>query len=87
MTDAPDIEALREIETAWLAEELSHAIANLGYPVGCGIPPYIGHMQLAASKLFDRYARMIELARKAGLEEGRRSNAVRKRALAPGGSP
>ena len=68
MTQQPttaDFEALREVETEWLANELSFAIKNLGYPVGCGIAPHSDTMKKAANKLFDRYAKMIELARNA----------------------
>lgn len=63
---AADFEALREVETEWLATELGNAIANLGYPVGCGIAPHPETLRKAATKLFDRYAKMIELARNAG---------------------
>lgn len=58
-----DIEALREIEEEWLANELGRAIKNLAYPVGCGAAPHDHHLKAAARALFDRYARMIELAR------------------------
>lgn len=57
-----DIEALREIETEWLAAELGRAISNLGYPVGCGIAPHPETLRKAATTLFNRYAKMIELA-------------------------
>ena len=59
------MEALREIEVAWLSEQLSTSIANLGYPVGCGIAPHPEAIKKAAETLFGRYARMIEMARRA----------------------
>ena len=62
---AADFEALREVETEWLARELGESIANLGYPVGCGIAPHPETLKKAANKLFDRYVRMIEMARTA----------------------
>jgi len=60
-----DFAALREVEEAWLAEHLSDAITNLGYPVGCGIAPHPETMAKAARNLFNHYARMVELARSA----------------------
>lgn len=56
------MEALREIEIAWLSDKLSASIANLGYPVGCGVPPHPEHIKSAATTLFERYAKMIEMA-------------------------
>lgn len=61
------IEVLREVETAWLAEQLSRAISNLAYPVGCGRAPYPEHINSAATILFDRYVKMIEMAARQGL--------------------
>lgn len=58
-----DMEALREVETEWLSSELERAIKNLGYPVGMGIAPHPEHLRAAAKALFERYAKMIELAR------------------------
>jgi cytochrome P450 len=58
-----DMDALREVEIEWLAGELGRSIANLGYPVGCGVPPSPEHLQKAAETLFARYAKMIEMAR------------------------
>jgi hypothetical protein len=58
-----DLDALREVEVEWLSGELGRAIAGLGYPVGCGVPPHPDQLQKAAETLFDRYAKMIELAR------------------------
>lgn len=66
--DAEAFEALREIEVAWLAGELSRAIANLGYPVGMGLPPSPEHCERAAATLFERYAKMIEMARFGALQ-------------------
>ena len=60
-----DFEVLREVETAWLADELSRSIANLGYPVGCGIAPNREHMTRAASSLFDRYLTMFRMVHEA----------------------
>ena len=62
---AADFETLREVETEWLARELCDGIAGLGYPVGCGIAPHPDTLKKAATKIFDRYAKMIELARNA----------------------
>lgn len=67
---APDeisegMEALRKVETAWLAEALSTSIANLGYPVGCGATLHPKDAEKAAAALFDRYAKMVEMARRA----------------------
>lgn len=56
------IGALREAEVAWLSGELSRAIANLGYPVGCGIAPHPEQIAHAAEIIFDRYAAMIRMA-------------------------
>lgn len=58
-----DMEVLREIEVAWLSDRLSESITNLGYPVGCGIAPHPEQIAKAANILFDRYAKMIEMAR------------------------
>lgn len=58
-----DMDVLREVEIEWLSIELSRSIANLGYPVGCGVPPHPDQVKKAAETLFDRYAKMIELAR------------------------
>jgi len=57
------MEALREIEIAWLSDRLSESIAGLGYPVGMGIPPHPEQIKKAATILFERYATMIEMAR------------------------
>lgn len=56
------IRALKEAEIAWLSKELGDAIAGLSYPVGMGIRPREDQLKQAAEILFDRYARMIELA-------------------------
>ncbi len=58
----PPINILRKVETNWLANELGNAIANLGYPVGCGVAPKPQALKTAANMLFDRYAKMIEMA-------------------------
>jgi hypothetical protein len=58
-----DMDTLREVEVEWLSGELARAIAGLGYPVGCGVPPHPDQVKKAAETLFDRYAKMIELAR------------------------
>lgn len=67
MADTTDdgMKVLREVETKWLAGELGLSIANLAYPVGCGVAPQQEHLEKAAGKLFDRYSRMIEMARRA----------------------
>jgi hypothetical protein len=57
--------ALREVEVAWLSEQLSNSISNLGYPVGMGIAPHPETVRKAAETLFDRYAKMIEMTRRA----------------------
>ena len=62
---AEGIAMVREIEVEWLAAELAASIANLGYPVGCGIAPHRKQLEKAAATLFDRYARMIRMAREA----------------------
>lgn len=59
------VNVLRETEVAWLEKELGDAIANLGYPVGMGIRPHPKQLKYAAKRLFERYAKMIELARRA----------------------
>jgi len=64
-----DFAALREIEVAWLSAELSRAISNLTYPVGMGRAPYPQHIKSAAEILFERYAKMIELAHKAAAHD------------------
>ncbi len=58
-----DFEVLREVEEAWLCRELANAIKNLGYPVGMGIAPKESHLKAAATALFDRYGKMIKMAR------------------------
>ena len=58
----PKIEMLRDVETKWLTAELGRSIANLGYPVGMGVAPHHDTLMKAATTLFDRYAKMIELA-------------------------
>lgn len=58
-----DMQVLREVEVAWLSDQLSSSIANLGYPVGMGIAPHPDSMKKAAETLFERYAKMIEMAR------------------------
>lgn len=67
VTDA-DFEALRDVETKWLADTIAGSIANLGYPVGCGHAPAPEHLMTAANTLFDRYAKFIRMAREAGRE-------------------
>lgn len=65
-----DMEALREVEEEWLARELGRAIRNLAYPVGCGAAPHDYHLKAAAKALFDRYAKMIEMARAQARAQG-----------------
>lgn len=60
-----DFQMLRKVEVEWLSEQLSDAIANLAYPVGMGVAPKPHHIKRAAETLFGRYARMIEMARRA----------------------
>lgn len=57
-----DIDALREVEISWLTDALGAAIANLGYPVGCGVAPNREQLLRAASTLIDRYLLMVEMA-------------------------
>jgi hypothetical protein len=59
------MEVLREAEVAWLSEALATSIAGLGYPVGCGIEPHPDQVRHAAETIFDRYAKMIDTARRA----------------------
>lgn len=56
------MDALREAEVVWLADSLAESIANLPYPVGCGNSPLPEATRLAAEKIFDRYAKIVELA-------------------------
>lgn len=56
------LEVLKSMEIAWLADLLGSSIANLGYPVGCGIAPNPETMQRAATKVFERYENIIGLA-------------------------
>jgi len=65
MAEQSDMDALREVEVAWLSRELSRAIKNLAYPVGMGVAPLDYHVESAAKTLFERYAKMIEMAREA----------------------
>lgn len=65
--NADDFGALRDVEVEWLSSELSRAISNLAYPVGMGIAPHETHIKNAAGALFERYAKMIEMARRAGI--------------------
>ena len=60
-----DFEVLREVETTWLADEWARAIANLGYPVGCGIAPNPEQMKHAADRLFERYLKMFRMVHEA----------------------
>ena len=62
MTYSIDIAALREAEISWLTDALGAAIANLGYPVGCGVAPNREQLLRAASTLIDRYLLMVEMA-------------------------
>lgn len=57
-----EMAALRESEVEWLVDALGKSIANLGYPVGCGMAPHRESLEKAAGILFDRYAGMIEMA-------------------------
>jgi hypothetical protein len=59
------MEVLKEVEVAWLSDRLSQSIANLDYSVGCGRAPHPEQVRKAAETLFGRYAKMIELARRA----------------------
>lgn len=65
------VNILREKEEAWLSKELARSISSLAYPVGMGIAPKSHHLKNAARTLFERYARMIEMARAAGQKEAR----------------
>lgn len=69
MTDEDALQTLREMEIAWLSDTLAASIANLGYPVGCGVAPSPDHLKNAAGKLADRYIEMIRMAREAAMEK------------------
>jgi hypothetical protein len=49
-------QALREIEVPYLMEVLGKSIANVGYPIGCGLAPSEDALRKAADKLFDRFS-------------------------------
>lgn len=66
--DGSDIPPV-EVEVAWLSDVLSNSIANLGYPVGMGVAPHPEQIRRAAETLFERYAKMIEMARYGALSE------------------
>jgi hypothetical protein len=72
MPTQEDFQALREVEVAWLAGELSRAIENLAYPVGMGVAPMHYHVEAAAKMLFERYAKMIEMAHTTAHSSARR---------------
>lgn len=63
-TSAADI--LEELEIPWLSEMIANSVAQLGYPVGCGVAPKPEHLEHAAKLLFARYKSMI-----AAVEAGR----------------
>lgn len=65
---AEGMEALREMEVEWLADSLGIAISSLGYPVGCGQAPHPDALRLAGTKVFERYAKIVELASRRNLE-------------------
>ena len=69
------LEMLREVEIPWLMEWLGRSIANLGYPVGCGVAPAEGQLRLAATKLFDRFVQLAETT------EGGSENETREQAF------
>lgn len=62
MPTKEDFQVLRDVEVEWLSKALGDAIANLGYPVGCGLAPHPEQLKHAAETLFERYAKMIEMA-------------------------
>lgn len=64
MTDVleDDLEALRETEVLWLSDQLGKSIANIPYPVGCGVAPDVQRLETAANTLFDRYLKMVRMA-------------------------
>jgi hypothetical protein len=62
MPTKKDFQVLRDVEVEWLVNTLGDSIANLGYPVGCGLSPSHEHLKRAAETLFERYAKMIEMA-------------------------
>jgi hypothetical protein len=56
------LEAWKEAEREWLMTKLGRSIANLGYLVGCGVPPTDAHLLRAADMLVDRYFEFIREA-------------------------
>ena len=64
MSDKIDegIDVLKSMEIAWLADLLTSSIANLGYPVGCGVAPSPATMTKAATTVWERYEKIIGLA-------------------------
>lgn len=74
-----DFKVLREMEAAWLSDELTRSISNLGYPVGLGVGPSKNHADLAAKAIVGRYIdilwRIRQTAFSAGEESGREAAA------------
>lgn len=68
-----DFEVLHKVETEWLAEALSDSIANLGYPVGCGVGLSKESADRAASKIVDRYIDILWRIRKTAYLSGQES--------------
>jgi hypothetical protein len=58
-----DVAALIRMDIDWIADALGKSIADLGYPVGCGVAPHPEQMKRAARVIAERHAqyyRMIE---------------------------
>lgn len=60
MSITDQIEALREVEIPWLVKELGDSIANLDYPVGCGLAPHPDQLNRAAAAIFGQWIKMAE---------------------------
>ncbi len=87
--DLKGLETLREVETEWLADQLTESIANLSYPVGMGEGPTPDHARKAAETLFDRYSQMIAAinARAQAAEAERDALRERLQAVCDAGAP
>lgn len=74
MSITEQIEALREVEIPWLVNEIGGSIANLGYPVGCGLAPHPDQLKRAAEALFERWIKMAEMVHAAAISNGERDS-------------
>lgn len=75
--DAKDAEMLRDLEIPFLADLLSVSIANLGYPVGCGIPLSQEHAKKAATALFDRFVSLANAMQKGAVSTDTKDAALK----------